>query len=260
MSDLDLLTPRPLPGAVRVFTTRTGGVSCGPYESLNLTRSRGDDKASVEENRRRVMQVLGLDALVFANQVHGRTVLKVDAAPQGAWPAGEGDALISDVPGLGLCAQTADCVPLLLFDPQQRAAGAVHSGWRGTVQNITAATIEAMGAAYGTRSSNLHAAIGPAISKENYRVGPEVLDQFEALFGDLDESLITRRDKEGGAGLDVGEAVRRQLLAAGVLPSNIERIAGCSFAEESRFFSSRRAAAAGHPGQFGGNCGIVALV
>ncbi|WP_241095003.1 peptidoglycan editing factor PgeF [Marinicauda algicola] len=258
-SEPEFLRPSPLAGAVRVFTTRTGGVSEGPYESLNLTWSRGDDKAAVEENRRRVTQALGLDRLVFANQVHGRTVLRVDAAPEGAWSAGEGDALITDVPGLGLCAQTADCVPLLLFDPVGRAAGAVHSGWRGTVANITAATVQAMGEAYGTRPRDLHAAIGPAIGKENYRVGPEVLEQFEALFGELDERLATQRDGKGGAGLDVGEAVRRQLLACGLLPENIERIAGCTYAERERFFSSRRAAAQGHPGAFGGQCGVVAV-
>lgn len=260
LNDLDFLAPRPLPGAVRVFTTRTGGISEGPYESLNLTWSRGDDKAAVEENRTRVTQALGLDRLVFANQVHGRTVLKVDAAPERGWSAGEGDALITDVPGLGLCAQTADCVPLLLVDPVARVAGAVHSGWRGTVQNITAAAIQAMTEAYGSRPRDIRAAIGPAIARDNYRVGPEVLQQFEALFGTLDETLITPRDAEGGAGLDVGEAVRRQLLAAGVLPSNIERVPGCTYADGARFFSSRRAAAEGYPGEFGGQCGIVALV
>lgn len=260
LSDLDFIAPRPLPGAVRVFTTRTGGVSTGPYESLNLTWSRGDDKKAVEENRARVGEALGIDRLVFANQVHGRAVLKVDDAPERGWSAGQGDALITDVPGLGLCAQTADCVPVLLFDPQMRAAGAVHSGWRGTVQNITATTIQAMSEAYGTRPRDIRAAIGPAICKENYRVGPEVLEQFEALFGPLDETLITTRDEEGGAGLDVGEAVRRQLLAAGVLPAHLERMAGCTYADKARFFSSRRAADEGHPGEFGGQCGIVALV
>lgn len=260
MSEPDFIRPRPIEGAVRVFTTRTGGVSAGPYESLNLTWSRGDDKQAVEENRVRVTQALGLDHLVFANQVHGATVLKVDGAPQGAWSAGEGDALITDVPGLGLCAQTADCVPLLLFDPHTRSAGAVHSGWRGTVQNIAAATIAAMNAAYGARPRDIRAAVGPAIAMENYRVGPEVLDQFSALFGELDAAMITTRDEEGGAGLDVGEAVRRQLQAAGVLPEHIERIPGCTYADRARFFSSRRAADDGHPGQFGGQCGIISLV
>lgn len=260
MSEIEFLRSELLgqAGVVHAFTTRTGGVSTGPYESLNLTWSRGDEPARVEENRARVTKTLGLDRLVFANQVHGRTVLKVDEAPQG-WSAGEGDALITNTSGLGLCAQTADCVPLLLFDPDNRAVAAVHSGWRGTVQNITQATLEAMAKAYGTRPESVSAVIGPSISKENYRVGPEVLEQFEALFGELDARIATERDEAGGAGLDVGEAVRRQLQAAGVLPVRIARLAGCTYAERERFFSSRRAGAQGHPGQFGGQCGIIAL-
>ena len=245
-------------GLIHAFTTRTGGVSDGPYESLNLTWSRGDDKASVAENRARVTRALELDRLVFANQVHGRTVLKVDAAPSEAWSAGEGDALMTDVPGLGLCAQCADCVPVLLFDPENRAVAAVHSGWRGAVQNITGAAVAAMTGAYRTRPERLRAAIGPCVSAANYRVGPEVLDQFAAQFGAL-AGLAGARDEEGGAGLDVGEACRRQLLAAGVAADAITRIEACTFADDARFFSSRRAARDGHAGQFGGQCGVIAL-
>lgn len=244
---------------VHAFTTRLGGVSVGPYESLNLTWSRGDDKDHVAENRRRVTQTLGLDQLVFANQVHGHTVLKVDAAPTDVWSAGEGDALMTDVPGLGLCAQTADCVPILLFDPDNNAIAAVHSGWRGTIENIAGETIQAMNQAYGSKPEDLKAVIGPAISKENYRVGPDVLEQFEALFGELDDQLAGPKDDEGGAGLDVAEVCYRQLIAAGVTVRHIGRTGQCTFAEDQYFFSSRRAARDGHPGQFGGQCGIIGL-
>lgn len=261
MSRLDFLTVSSLKaeGVTHVFTTRSGGVSQGPYESLNLTWSRGDDKTAVEENRRRVTEALGLDRLVFANQVHGRTVLKVDGPSEGGWSAGEGDALITNQPGLGLCAQTADCVPVLLFDSANRAVGAIHSGWRGTVQNIIQATLDAMVETYGTDPGNVRAAIGPSISKENYRVGPEVLEQFEALFGPLDNTMAGPLDEESGAGLDVVEACYRQLVAAGVSAGSISRTGGCTFSEESTFFSSRRAARDGHAGQFGGQCGIIAL-
>ncbi|WP_233245822.1 peptidoglycan editing factor PgeF [Marinicauda salina] len=261
MSELDFLRAPTLDadGIVHAFTTRTGGVSAGPYESLNLTWSRGDAKEAVAENRRRVTEALGLDRLVFANQVHGRNVLKVDAAPRTAWSAGEGDALITDRPGLGLCAQTADCVPVLLFDPERPAVAAVHAGWRGIVAEIIPAAISAMGEAYGTAPARLRAAIGPAISKENYRVGPEVLEQFEAVFGDLDDALVGPRDGQGGAGLDVGEAARRQLVAAGIPEAAVSRLPGCTFADEARFFSSRRAARDGHAGKFGGQCGLIGL-
>lgn len=245
-------------GIVHAFTTRTGGVSEGPYASLNLTWSRGDNKDHVSQNRAAVARALGLSRLVFANQIHGDTVLRADDLP-GGWSVGEGDALITGQPGIALCTQVADCVPVLLHDPAGHAVAAIHSGWRSTVKNITARTIEALAHHYGSRPENLRAAIGPAISKENYRVGPEVLDAFEGLFGPLDGTLIGPKDAEGGAGLDVGEAVHRQLIAAGVPETQISRIRACTFAQKDRFFSSRRAARDGHAGQFGGQCGIIAL-
>ncbi|KPP82114.1 MAG: YfiH protein [Oceanicaulis sp. HLUCCA04] len=245
-------------GIVHAFTTRTGGVSTGPYESLNLTWSRGDNKDHVAQNRALVARTLGVVRLVFANQVHGDTVLKADALPEG-WSAGEGDALITNQPGIALCAQVADCVPVLLHDPQGHAIAAIHSGWRSTVKNIVARAIDALAAHYGTKPENLRAAIGPAISMKNYRVGPEVLEQFEALFGPLDNALAGPKDAQGGAGLDVAEAVHRQLVAAGVPQTQISRIRTCTFADADRFFSSRRAARDGHAGQFGGQCGIIAL-
>lgn len=261
MSPLDLLTAPGFTGEglIHAFTTRAGGVSTGVFDSLNLSWSRGDDKARVEENRRRVSEALGGPALVFANQVHGDTVLKVDAEPQEVWSAGEGDGLMTDQPGLALCAQTADCTPVLLFDPARPAIAAIHAGWRGAVKGILPKALDAMAAAYGTRPADVRAVIGPAISKANYRVGPEVLDQFEALFGTLDDQLIGPRDAKGGAGLDVAEACRRQLIASGVPSGQISQIKACTFADEARFFSSRRAAREGHAGQFGGQCGIIAL-
>lgn len=260
MSALDLITAQGFGDGriVHAFTTRTGGVSEGPYESLNLSWSRGDDKARVIENRARLASALGRVQLVFANQIHSNVVLKVDAKPDGVWSAGEGDALITDRAGLALCAQTADCTPVLLFDPERPAIAAIHAGWRGAANEIIPKTLAAMAAAYGTRSENVQAAIGPAISKANYRVGPEVLAQFEALFGELDDALIGPRDSEGGAGLDVAEACRRQLEAAGV--GSISRLDHCTLAEEARFFSSRRAARDGHAGQFGGQVGVIALM
>ncbi|XBQ17663.1 MAG: peptidoglycan editing factor PgeF [Oceanicaulis sp.] len=261
MSDLEFVRAPYFGGdrVVHAFTTRTGGVSEGPFESLNLSWSRGDDKSNVEENRRRVAEALGGVSLVFANQVHGTNVLKVDAKPEGRWSAGEGDALMTNVPGLALCAQTADCVPILLHDPANRAVAAVHSGWRGTVKGVLAATLNEMEIAYGTRPEQVQAVIGPAICKENYRVGPEVLEKFEVHFGGLDDALAGPRDEEGGAGLDVAEACRRQLMMAGVHEDFIVRLNHCTFADRERFFSCRRAAKDGHPGAFGGQCGVIAL-
>lgn len=259
MSEIELLSADGFGDAriVHAFTTRAGGVSEGPYESLNLSWSRGDDKDAVAENRRRVREALGGAPLVFANQVHGDGVLRVDHRPFERWSVGEGDALMTDRPGLALCAQTADCVPILVFDPGRPAIAAIHAGWRGAVAEIAPKTLLAMAGAYGTDPERVHAAIGPSISKANYRVGPEVLADFEALFGELDETLIGPRDTEGGATLDVAEACRRQLERAGV--ASITRLDHCTFAQSDRFFSSRRAAKAGHPGEFGGQVGVIAL-
>jgi len=247
------------PGMVHAFTTRRGGVSEGPYASLNLSWSRGDDKARVAENRARVARALGGVELVFLNQVHGAAVHRVDRKPEGVWSAGEGDALITDRPGLALCAQTADCTPVLLHDPENQAIAAIHAGWRGVIARVIPAALAVMREAYGTQASALRAAIGPAVSRPNYRVGPEVLVQYEAEFGVLDEGLAGPRDAEGGAGLDVAEACARQLLSAGVAQQAIARLPLCTFADEARFFSCRRAARDGHPGAFGGQCGIIAL-
>ncbi|HCR66512.1 peptidoglycan editing factor PgeF [Oceanicaulis sp. UBA2681] len=240
------------------FTTRTGGTSTGPYASLNLSWSRGDDKAAVEANRARVSQAFGDARLVFANQVHGATVLKVDAAPED-WSAGEGDALITNQPGLALCAQTADCTPVLLYDPENAAIAAIHSGWRGVIAEVIPAAINALNKAYGSRPEALQAVIGPAVAPENYRVGPEVLEQFEVLFGPLDDGLALPRDSEGGAGLNVSEGARRQLLRAGVSEDAIRWLQACTFADADRFFSCRRAARDGHAGHFGGQCGVIML-
>ncbi|MCC5995233.1 MAG: peptidoglycan editing factor PgeF [Oceanicaulis sp.] len=261
MARLELLTAPgfDVKGLTHAFTTRTGGVSEGPYASLNLSWSRGDDKARVAENRARVAHALGGVELVFLNQVHGAAVHRVERKPDGAWSAGEGDALITSTPGLALCAQTADCTPVLLHDREHRAIAAIHAGWRGVIARVIPAALAAMTAAYGTRPGAVRAAIGPAVSKSNYRVGPEVLAQYEAEFGALDDGLAGPRDAEGGAGLDVAEACARQLLSAGVAQQAIARLPLCTFADEARFFSCRRAARDGHPRAFGGQCGIIAL-
>ena len=239
------------------FTTRAGGVSEGVYASLNLSWSRGDDKAAVEENRRRLGSAFNARP-VFARQVHGKTVIRVEEAPEDG-AAGEGDALITNQPGLALCAQTADCTPVLLYDRETRSIAAIHAGWRGVVAGVIPAAIDALSDAYGARAETLQAVIGPAVSAENYRVGPEVLEQFEALFGPLDAAMALPRDAEGGAGLNVSEGARRQLLACGVPETSLFWIKACTFAEEERFFSCRRAARDGHAGHFGGQCGVIML-
>lgn len=258
--DLELIQSGQLnaDGLVHAFTTRPGGVSEGAYGALNITRSRGDEAERVAENRDRVRRALGLDHLVFATQVHGRAVVQVDHPPKGEMPAGEADALITDQTGIGLVCQTADCTPILVHDPDNAAVAAIHSGWRGTVQNIVQASLDAMARAYGSQPGTLRVAIGPSISAANYRVGPEVVEAFAAAFSDLD-GIVSKRDAEGGGQLDVAEACRRQLLNAGVDADRIDRSGLCTYAEADRLFSARRSHHRGESGIFGGQGGVIGL-
>jgi YfiH family protein len=260
LSALDLLRSDRLaePRLVHAFTTRQGGVSDGAYGSLNITRSRGDDPAHVLENRERVRRALDLDYLAFASQVHGRAVVRLEGPPKGEQPVGEADALITDQPGIGLVCQTADCTPILLYDPDHHAVAAIHSGWRGTVKNIIQATIAAMADAYGSQPDTLQAAIGPSISVANYRVGPEVAAEFETVFDAVD-GILSPYDDEGGCQLDVGEACRRQLIACGIPGAQIDRSPLCTYAERERLFSARRSHHDGQSGVFGGQGGVIGL-
>lgn len=241
------------------FTTRLGGVSEGVYSSLNITRSRGDVVSHVMENRRRLRSEMGLDHLVFAAQVHGSNIIRIDRPPKGDLPAGEGDALITDQLGVGLVCQTADCTPVLIHDPVRGVVAAIHSGWRSTVLDIIGQTVSAMQAEYGSVASELIAAIGPSISASNYRVGPEVVAQFEARFAD-NSGVLSSRDEDGGSQLDVGEACRIQLVGRGLQPGKIWRSPLCTYAEEDRLFSARRSHHNGMSGIFGGQCGVIGLV
>jgi YfiH family protein len=161
-----------------VFTTRHGGVSTGPYESLNLGLHVGDDPDAVVENRRRAAALLGasLDDLVLCTQTHGRTVIEVGVDDRGR-VAGEADALVTRAPGVVLAVLVADCVPILLADAEAGVVACVHAGWRGTVADVVGATVDAM----GTDPAHLTARLGPAVRPERYQVGHDVFDAATAI-------------------------------------------------------------------------------
>lgn len=219
------------------FTTRSGGVSGGPYASLNLGLSSGDDEASVAENRRRVLRAFGTDEtnVCAFSQVHGNRVLTGEPS----WFVEEADAAVSSTPGLLLVVSTADCLPILLHDPPTGAVGAAHCGWRGTVQGAAAATLARMTELYGTNPADVRVAFGPAISAANYQVGPEVVAAFrEAGFP---EGIATP-DGTGRFLLDVPGANRWQLLRCGVQPENLWESGLCTYGDPERFFSHRKGA------------------
>ena len=226
-------------------TTREGGVSVGNYASMNLSPFSGDEPAHVAENKRRLCETLGLSParLVIPFQTHGaevreisETYFQLPEAEQAAYLHGV-DAMVSNTPGVCLGITTADCVPLLFFDPVQKAVGAAHAGWRGTVASIARNTMEAMTQLYGSRPEDMLVTIGPSISAAVYEVGTEVLEQFREAGFDLADMHEMRN---GSLFLDLWAANRQVLTRAGILPEHIETANICTYTHHERFFSARR--------------------
>ncbi|RKH51533.1 peptidoglycan editing factor PgeF [Corallococcus sp. AB050B] len=219
------------------FATRAGGVSEGPYASLNLGFSVGDERARVEENHRRLAQAAGagLGALCRVSQVHGDTVLEARGqADEVLRPTlGEADALWTEGEGSWVAVGTADCVPVLLVDPRGRRVAAVHSGWKGTDLEISARTVETL-VARGSRPEDLLAAVGPCIQACCYEVSPELGDRFRARFG----GEVVREGAKPH--LDLPRAVKASLLKAGLKPAHVDVLQACTACDPDRFFSHRR--------------------
>jgi polyphenol oxidase len=226
--------------------TRLGGVSKPPFATLNLGRGVPDEPSAIDENYRRICATLGLDrsSLVTGYQTHSEHVVIVDDAMAGQLlPAT--DALITRSPRVALTLRFADCVPILLFDPVQRAIGIVHAGWKGTLSRIAGKTAEAMAASFGSRPSDLIAGIGPSIGPCCYEVGEDVRRLVSATFVRTDDLLQPRPGDR--VHLDLWAANRRVLEDAGV--QHIESGALCTSCHRHEFFSHR--GEAGVTGRFG---------
>ena len=226
-----------------MVTTRDGGVSSGPYASLNLGLHVGDDPSRVIENRRRAAAALGLDLgqCVFAHQTHGREVAVVGAADRGRGttrPEGAPacDALVTATPGVGLAIMVADCVPLVLFEPQARVLAVVHAGWKGTVARVAEAAVEAM-ARLGAARAAVVAGLGPAVEPARYQVGDEVAGAARGAFGAGVDDLLAP-DGPGHWRFDLWAANRRVLVEAGVPAAQIE-VAPVGTGRGTQFFSDR---------------------
>ncbi|MCY1035522.1 peptidoglycan editing factor PgeF [Corallococcus sp. BB11-1] len=219
------------------FATREGGVSQGPYASLNLGFSVGDERARVEENHRRLALAVGakLGALGRVSQVHGDRVLEVRGEPDDVLrpTLGEADALWTQEEGSWVAVGTADCVPVLLVDPEGRRVAAVHSGWKGTDLEISARTVEAL-VAKGSRPERLLAAVGPCIQACCYEVSVELGERFRARFG---PDVVREGVKPH---LDLPRAVRASLLKAGLQAGHVDVLQVCTACDRERFFSHRR--------------------
>ena len=205
------------------FTTRVGGVSEGPYASLNLGRKSGDVPERTDENRRIMCEAIGADLakLALNYQVHSDRVLRAVAGRRGE----HADGLWTDEPGLPILAMSADCLPIALarVDATEPAVAALHAGWKGLLAGIVAAGADAIG------TGKLAAAIGPGIGPCCYEVGEEVATPFRERFGD---------DVVRDGRLDLWTSAERALRAAGV--ERVDRFDRCTFCEPESFFSHRR--------------------
>jgi YfiH family protein len=257
------------------FSTRQGGASTVYGEgSLNLGWTKEDDSVRVAENRRAFLREVqgapgdeaGMHMVTLA-QVHSARVRQIreeDGVREGRLQTAEGravlegDGMMTDLPGVMLGIQTADCVPVLVADVERRVVAAFHAGWRGTAARIVEHGIAGMRKEYGSRPEDLIAAVGPSIGACCYSVGPEVWSEFEAGFGYAERLFHT----DGGQmHLDLWEANRRQLLDAGVKAERISVVGECTACTvcdgKRKYFSHR--AEHGFAGRMMSAVGVVSL-
>ena len=232
-------------GFTNAFSTRMGGVSPMPENSLNLAGFNEDDAENIYENRRRFLKLFeGSWTLAGCWQVHGADIRVVhseaEARPKPGVLGDEQycDALVSDTPNVLLTVKTADCVPVLIGDPLTRAFAAVHAGWRGTSSSIIKQVIEQMEREYGSRAANMRAAIGPAANACCYEVGGDVINIFKERFPRADKLFTATRD--GHARIDLHAANRDQLIDAGVSADRIHLAPFCTMDRNDLFFSYRQ--------------------
>lgn len=225
--------------AAGVFTTRLGGLSDAPFDSLNLGNGGGDDSGIVAANRDRLAVALGIAPGVIrtVRQVHGSDVfvLSDEGAPK---PALGYDAIVTDINGAAISVLTADCVPILMYDPKNRVVAAVHAGWEGTVKGVTSRAVRAMAQEYGSDPSEILAAVGPSIGPCCYEVDERVVAPFKENITEGGSILYPSRP--GHWKLDLWEANARLLVSAGVKKDNIDLMGLCTSCNTDRFFSHRK--------------------
>lgn len=233
-------------GIPHAFTTRQGGVSRGPFASLNLGRGVDDDPAAVRANRAAVLEALRLDPVrhVEADQVHGAVVALVGAG-DGGRSIRDADGLATSDPGTVLAVHAADCVTLLLADPASGAVAAAHAGWRGTAAGIAAEIVRLLADRFETRPEDLLAAIGPSIGACHYEVDEPVMARMRVW--SWWDTVSTPNDR-GRWQLDLRAANRRQLIDAGVRPERVEILDLCTFHHPDLFYSHRRDGRTGRMG------------
>lgn len=232
---LDIVTSPLLDGVAHGFFGRRGGASSGIFEGLNCGGGSSDQAEIVAMNRDRVADAIGVspERLVSVHQVHSATAVTLHERPVERPRA---DAIVTNTPGLALAILTADCQPVLFADRNAGVIGAAHAGWRGALDGVLEATINEMIAAGGARE-NIHAVIGPTISQRAYEVGQEFLERF--LDEDPDSARFFINGQEGRYLFDLPGYGLMRLRAAGI--GSAEWTHHCTYSDEARFYSYRRA-------------------
>ena len=232
-------------GAAHGFSSRLGGVSEGMWESLNLGVSRGDDPDHVRENYRRFFAAIGADGrrIAMTNQVHGGVVRCITTADLHGDPYDkvgyEADGLMTDLPGVALVIYSADCIPILFYDPVRRVIAAVHAGWRGTAAGIASTAVERMRDVFGSRPEDILAAIGPGI-------GPDCFETHEDVPNAMTAALSTAvlrhiKIKENGKfAVDLKNINAMRLEQAGLERSHIAVSQVCTSCNPDKFWSHRK--------------------
>jgi YfiH family protein len=226
-------------GFRHAFFTRSGGVSSGPFASLNFSVAVGDDPENVSENLRRACLALGVapGQIYFASQVHGVAVELAEPHVRFEdFVCREADIVVGRSPELACGVRSADCVPILLADPRTGAVAAVHAGWRGVAHGAVAAAVSALLGPSAADASGLLAAIGPHISLAAFEVSEEVAAVLERASPNPDVVERSRLRPH----VDLRSIVRSQLETLGVSSGAIDDVPGCTLSDEARFFSFRR--------------------
>ena len=240
-------------GIVHGFFGRQGGVSDGPFDSLNCALTTGDRMEDIGENRRRVADTLGVALMASAFQVHGNAVVEV-TEPWAMDVRPKADGMVTRVPGLALGILTADCGPLLFADAEAGVVGAAHAGWRGANLGIAEATVEAM-TKLGADPSRIDAALGPCIGQASYEVGPEFPGPF--LAEDPGHARFFKPGvREGRHMFDLQGYIVNRLEKLGL--KSVTSLGRDTCAEADRFFSYRRTCLAGEK-KFGCEVSAIAI-
>ncbi len=239
------------PNLVHGVFTRHGGLSPDPWRSLNLGGTVGDDPARVAENHQRLFSALDrpVSSVFDVWQVHSADVVVADG-PRNDRAHTKGDIILTNDPGVTLLMRFADCVPILLYDPLRRAIGIAHAGWLGTVRRAAEVTVQAMVRTFQSDPADILVGLGPSIGPDHYKVGAEVIEQFEASFGREASRHLAYRD--GRTYLDLWSANQALLQGQGVEHIEIAKI--CTVCHIKDWYSHR--SEGGKTGRFGA---VIAL-